>query len=584
MALAQFPALAKLGLTYTLSVSEPHAHYFDVEMHLTGITGDHTDIKMAVWTPGSYLIREYAKNVEGFRASAANGALPAEKILKNTWRIRHSGISELHVFYRVYAFELSVRNAYVDASHAYLTPASVLMYPAGHLDVPSTLIIKPLPGWKVISTALKPLGTDKWTFSVPDFDTLADSPIEMGNHNVFSFTSSGIEHRVAMFGEANYDTEKLKRDMKAATEAAAGVVGEHPCTDYTFIVHNIPNGGGGLEHKNSSTLQTGKNSYSGDSYTGFLGLVSHEYFHLWNVKRIRPKALGPFDYENENYTHMLWVAEGLTAYYDDFILRRANLISTDKYLGIIASNIGATENTPGAKIQPLAEASFDAWIKFYRPTENSNNSTVSYYTKGAVTGMLLDLEIMNATDGQKCLDDVLRCLYAEYYKKQQRGFTDAEFQQAVEKMAGKSMGSFFTSYVSGTETPDYKKYLGYAGLTITDLNADRHDPFLGLGSRNDNGRLTVTSVQRNSPAQNAGIYINDEIIAVDNQRAGQDLSGLLAGKKPGDKVKVLISRTGILETIEVTLARNPSVNYVIEPDAKATPAQTALRKKWLRSE
>ncbi|MES2388738.1 MAG: PDZ domain-containing protein [Bacteroidota bacterium] len=575
---------AKPVLRYTLSVTEPHSHYFDVEMRLSGLSAAETDINMAVWTPGSYLVREYAKNVEAFKAESAGAALPFDKINKHTWRIKNGKATEIVISYKVYAFELTVRNAYVDAVHAYLNPASVLMYPAGLTDLPSTLTIRPLAGWKVISTPLKPAGADKWTFSVPDWDTMVDSPIEMGNHTVLNFTSSGVEHKVAMFGDAVYDAEKLKRDMKLTTEAAASIVGEHPSPDYTFIIHNIPNGSGGLEHKNASTLQTSRFSYSGEpAYTGFLGLVAHEYFHLWNVKRIRPKALGPFDYQNENYTHMLWVSEGLTAYYDDFILRRANLISPDKYLEIVASNIGSVENTPGNRVQAVSEASWDAWIKFYRPNENSNNASVSYYTKGAVIGMLLDLEIMNATAGQKSLDDVLRYLYAEYYKKQKRGFTDSEFQQAVEKEAGKPLSDFFAKYVNGTETPDYKKYLAYVGLDMLNTNESRQDAWIGAGSRADAGRLTVTSVSRNSPAWTQGLYVNDEIIAVDNVRAAGDLGQLLAGKKPGDKIKVLISRGGFIETLDITLARNPNVNFRISNASGATAEQVALRKKWLRT-
>lgn len=583
--LSSLNASAAAGnLAYTLSVPEPHSHFFEVEIKLDGLKQDYTDFKMAVWTPGSYMVREYAKNVEGFKAFGSNGnSLKSEKINKNTWRVYNGKADGLQVKYQIYCYELSVRNAYVDAEHGYLNAAAVFMFPAGLTNLSSTLTINPLPGWKVISTALKPVGANQWVLKVPDWDTFADSPIEMGNHKVFSFQSSGITHRVAMYGEAEYDEEKLKKDMKTITETAASVIGEHPCTDYTFLVHNIPNGGGGLEHLNSSSLQAGKFSYvSEPAYTNFLALVAHEYFHLWNVKRIRPKALGPFDYENENYTTLLWVSEGFTAYYDDYIVRRANLVPLDRYLETLASNIGAVENTPGSKVQSLAESSLDAWIKFYRPNENSSNSTVSYYTKGAIVAMMLDLEILNASSGAKSLDDVMRLLYATYYKKLKRGFTETEFQAAAEEIAGKKLDSFFAQYVYGTDNLDVNKYLAYVGLTLHNRNADKNDPFLGAGTRLDNGRLVVTSVQRNSPAWKQGIYVNDEIISVNGVRAGADLYSLLQGTQPGQKITVTIGRNGILQNIPVELARNNAVNYRIEKVGGLTESQEKLRKKWLR--
>lgn len=572
-------------LEYTLSVTEPHAHYFDVEMKVSGIKKDYIDLKMAVWTPGSYLVREYARHVEGFKAESGTKTLVSEKTSKNTWRVTTKGTDKISVKYRVYAYELTVRTSYVDITHGYINGASVFMYLDKMLDLPSTLTIKPLDSWKEISTALKPVNKDnKWVLSVPNFDILADSPIELGNQTIFSFNASGFEHKVAMYGEGNYDIARLQADMKAVTEAAKDIVGgTHPCKDYTFIVHNVPSGGGGLEHLNSTTLIANKFGYqTPSSYEGFLSLVAHEYFHLWNVKRIRPKALGPFDYENENYTHLLWVSEGFTAYYDDYIVRRAGITSPEAFLNVVASNFSYIENTPGSRHQSAAEASFDAWIKYYRPTENSNNSGISYYNKGGVVATVLDLEIMQNTKGEKSLDDVLKYLYQEYYLKQQRGFTDDEMQKAVELVAGKNMGDFFKKYVFGTETIDYGKYLAYAGLQLSDRFGSRPDAFLGANVSNQGGKLNVTSVHRDSPAYKAGIYVNDEIIAIDQYRVSGDLNSVLGMKKAGDKVKVTISRGGVLEVIETTLVRNPMVSYQIAKVANPTAEQTKVYNKWLK--
>jgi len=575
-------AFAAPKISYYLSMDEPHTHYFDVRMTVSNLKQPYIDFKMPAWTPGSYLIREYAKNVEGFTATGGkNASLRVEKISKNTWRVYSSNADQVSVQYKVYAFELTVRTPFLDASHGYVQPAAVFMYIDKQMDQPATLTVKPYKNWSQISTGLAPAGKDKWTLAVPDFDVLVDSPIEIGNQKIFEFTALGIPHRVAMYGVGNYDEKQLAADMQKIVEEAGKIVGENPNKDYTFIVHNVPAGGGGLEHLNSTVLQTSRWGYE-RNYTGFLSLVAHEYFHLWNVKRIRPKAIGPFDYENENYTNLLWVAEGITSYYDDLITQRAGFTTADEYLMTMAGSIGTTENTPGNKIQSLAESSWDAWIKYYRPHENSNNSTISYYTKGSYIAMLLDLEIMGSTNGQKSLNDVMRFLYDEYYKKQKRGFTDAEMQQAVEKIAGKSLDDFFRNHIYDTKKIDYNKYLGYAGLRLAEYNQNPQAAFLGAGTSLQNGRLNVASVQRDTPAYQQGLNVNDEIIAVDGFRVGDDFQQFIGRKKAGDKVTLLISRAGILQNLDLTLGSNPNISYRIERLPSPTAQQSEILKKWLR--
>jgi predicted metalloprotease with PDZ domain len=269
------------------------------------------------------------------------------------------------------------------------------------MQTPGTVTVKPYKNWNQLSTGLSPAGNNKFALRFPNYDILVDSPIEVGTHKILEFSVRNVPHRIAMYGEGNYDEKRLVADMKSIVEETVKIFDEIPYEHYTFIVHNLLSGGGGLEHLNSTTLQTGRWNYGTEAgYKGFLGLVSHEFFHLYNIKRIRPKVLGPFDYENENYTTLLWVAEGVTSYYDDHLLLRANLVDADEYLNTATGNIGTIENAPGNKVQSVAESGFDAWIKYYRPNENSNNTTISYYTKGAVIGMLLDLEIMQSTQGQ----------------------------------------------------------------------------------------------------------------------------------------------------------------------------------------
>ncbi|WP_245590585.1 M61 family metallopeptidase [Adhaeribacter aquaticus] len=579
-----FGASAAPKLTYTVSMTEPQTHFFEVEMTLTDLKQRYVDLKMATWTPGSYLIREYARHVEAFSASTGNQNLRAEKINKNTWRVYANNAKEVKVKYKVYAFELTVRTNFLDQSHGYINGAALFLYPDKKLDLASTITIKPYSQWKEISTGLQSVGGNKWVLQAPNFDILADSPIEIGNQEIFTFQAAGVPHTVAIYGQPLYNQERLKTDMAKIVEASTAVTGENPNRNYTFIVHCGPGLGGGLEHLNSTTVQTslffGTNERA---YKNFLGLVAHEYFHLWNVKRIRPIALGPFDYENENYTHMLWVSEGITSYYEDVLLRRKAIYTPEEYLATAASNINTIENIPGNKVQSATESSFDAWIKNYRPNENSVNSTVSYYSRGSVIGNLLDLEIMGATKGQKTLDDVFRYLWEEYYKKKKRGYTDDEFKAAVERVAGHNLDAFFRDYIAGTQTFDYNKFFGYAGLKLVNQNEGKTEAFLGANTSATSGKLLVTSVLRDSPAWKNGINVNDEIIAVNGFKIGNDLAAYLQMYRPNDKVKVTVARAGRLLDLDVTLANNPTVNYKLEKLPNQTPEQLAVYTKWLRT-
>jgi len=413
---------SQVKIDFEISFIEPQAHYAEVEMNISGLLKDYVDIKMPVWAPGSYLVREFAKSVEGFSATAAGKNLRFEKVSKNAWRIYSSKAKNLKINYRVYAFETSVRTAFITDSHAFLSSTGIFMYPEGLLKSPSTVTIKPFKTWSKVSTGLEPVVGKPFTYTAANFDILFDSPIEVGNQDIFEFTASGVKHEVAMFGGGNYDKERLKVDMAKVVEQATAIYGENPNKHYTFIVHNFTAGGGGLEHLNSTVLGASKNGYSTEKgYKGFLELVAHEYHHLWNVKRLRPIALGPFDYDNENYTTNLWVAEGFTSYFENKFMLRAGFKTLLETAQALVTNIATVSNTPGSKIQSAAEASYDAWIKNYRPNENSGNTSISYYSKGEVIGTLMDLEIANATKGAKSLDNVMHDMYAAYYKKLGRG-------------------------------------------------------------------------------------------------------------------------------------------------------------------
>ena len=575
-------AAGTVKIAYTVSFPNAQAHYADVEMNITGLQQNDLTLKMPVWTPGSYLVREFAKNIEDFSVTANGKLIASPKTRKNWWHINTTGLSAITVKYKVYCFEISVRTAFVDASHAFIFSTGIFLYPDNMLHQPSTVHIVPYKGWTTVSTSLEAVNGDTFTRQAPNYDILYDSPIVVGTQDVFGFDAVGVKYEVAMVGGGNYDKEKLKKDMAKIVEQETAVFGENPNKHYTFLVLNAQRGGGGLEHLSSTTLGASRDGYASEGgYLNFLSLVAHEHFHLWNVKRLRPIVLGPFDYDNENYTTDLWIAEGFTAYYQNLILRHAGITSPDVYLEHAVGDINGMENTPGTKIQPVAESSYDAWIKSYRPNENSINTGISYYTKGAVIGMLLDLEIINDSKGKYCLDDVMKYMYDTYYKTKKRGYTDAEFKQGFEKFAGKNLDAFYKNYIYGLTPVDYDKYLAYAGYKITDDLAATNDPSLGIAIAPNNSKKIVTTVLRDGAGWIDGINVNDELVSIDGTPV-TDVATMLNGKKVGDKVTVVVNRDGLPITLPVTLLRNPRVKFKIVPIADTpTPGQMVVRKKWL---
>lgn len=577
-------ANAQRKISFELSFKEPQAHYVEVRMELSGFKEKYLDLKMPVWAPGSYLVREFPKNVESFSAeSESKKGLASHKIDKNTWRVETDNENRVIVNYRVYAFEISVRTSFIDASHAFLSPTGIFMYVNDLIKQPVEVRVKPYEGWTKISTGLEAVEGKANTFYASDFDILFDSPIEVGNQNIFGFEAAGVKHEVAMVGEGNYDEEQLKRDMTRIIEDETKVFGVNPNKRYVFIVHNYASGGGGLEHLNSTVLGASRFNYQNpNGYLNFLGLVAHEYFHVWNIKRLRPEALGPFNYNKENYTTNLWVSEGFTAYYDNLILRRGGFYNEAAYLKVLAADIEAVENRGGNLVQPLSLSSFDAWIRQYRPDENSINTMVSYYNKGALIGMLIDLKTLHATQGAKGLDDVMKAMYDEYYQSLDRGFTDQEFKQMVEKVSGVSIDDIY-EYVNEAKPINYNKYLNNVGLELVNLLADYSIPEFGVRVSNHK----IMSVNRGSGAWDAGINVNDELIAVNGYRMddmGKELDRILSNAKIGDKVHVIVSRDGIIKELDVILSASLKADYLIRPLATVTPEQYKLREIWLSLE
>lgn len=588
--LGQQPA-KPLELSYVLSFPRPHTHLYEVVLTIKNVSTGQLDLQMPIWTPGSYLAREYARHVQDFSASDASGQpLKWQKADKMTWRVEAGASAAsprtIRAAYRVYANELFTQTSHLDATHAYFNGATLFMYVASAKDRPHRLKIDPPAGWRATSPlALQP-DPDGY-FTAADYDRLIDSPTEVGTHKLLEFTVLGKPHRVTIWGDFNFDEEKLKADLAKIVEAGAQIFGGLPYEHYTFLVHVQPGIGGGTEHLNSNVSMTSPAAFKTPvGYKGFLGLESHEYFHHWNVKRIRPIALGPFDYQRENYTRGLWVSEGITSYYGDLLLRRAGLTTPGEYFTQLTRMIAGYEQSPGRLKQSAETASFDAWIKHYRPDENSPNTTMSYYTRGEILGLLFDLEIRSRTNGARSLDDVMRDLLRNHGLPKP-GFTDAELKAALDRAAGADLGSLWNAYVSGTEEIDFDRLFRLVGMERkavgVDADASGKKPgTLGFRTRAAGDRVVISNVIDGLPAYEGGLNSSDELSAIDGRRIdAANVNDRLNEIRDGQRVTLTVFRREKMMSFELTAAPRPPMNYLVAEMKEATEAQKALRKAWL---
>jgi predicted metalloprotease with PDZ domain len=594
-------------ISFTVSMPKPWTHLLEVEMRMQIPANlnvpNQTNLIMPVWTPGSYLIREFERNVQDFSADVNGRPLEWTKTNKNTWSVKTNGARQWRVFYRVYANEFSVRTNELNSEHALFTNAALLMYPEGGLNQPSTVTVIAPEGWKVATglpaatvnaitrganTSVSTVINQPNTFRAENFDILYDSPFEVGTFKEIKFEVRGVLHRIVIDGEGNYDPERMRRDVQKIVEAETGLFDAIPYHDYTFILHLRANAGGGIEHLNSTSLGFQRNRFATEQgWRSFYGLVAHEFFHLWNVKRIRPDALGPFDYTKENYTRSLWVAEGVTSYYGDLMVRRAGLITDREYLEGLARDIQDYQNTPGRLQMSAEEASFNTWIKEYRPDENSVNSQISYYDKGELLGLLLDLEIRRRSHNAKSLDGVMRYLYHEFYEKN-RNYTPADFQKACELMAGVGLEDFFAKYVRGREELPYNQFLSAAGLELRQTAGTSNGAavelkgYLGADVEDSGDFINVRNVRAGSPAYDQGLNAKDKIVALDGQRVNKEsFEARIAAKRRGDVVRITLFRSDDLRTLEITLSALEDFTYRIMQLPSATDEQKRIYQSWL---
>lgn len=577
-----------MPVTYRVSMPQPHSHLFEVEAVFPP-AGNELTVALPVWTPGSYLVREYSRHVQDLTVTNTAGeALPFERIDKRALRIK-AGNANVHLKYRVYANELTVRTSHLDGTHGYFNGATLFYYSEQLRDRPHHVAVDAPKGWRT-TAALDQRGNE---FVAPNYDELVDSPFEVGPHTPIHFNAAGVPHEIVMWGDPQLDEKKLVTDLTRIVETEAALFDGLPMKRYVFFIYGTDKGRGGLEHKASTALLFPRSGFSSaKGWEDFLTLAAHEYFHLWNVKRIKPKRLVPFDYSQENYTQLLWFFEGGTSYYDNLLVRRAGLMSPSRYLTRFGESLTALHTTPGRNVLPLADASWLSWTKHYRPDENSPNSAISYYLKGEIVCALLDLHVRRATNDAKGLDDVLRQLWARY--GDESGVPEDGIEKVATEVAGIGLKDFFDHALRDTKELDYSVF-SHVGLEVRLRQRENSGDKGGTPPRKGNDKGPggwlgilpkagpgVASVLDGSPAMAAGIYADDEIVALDGFKC--DASTLVSrcdDKKPGEQVKVTLFRRDKLLELTVTLANKPADGVYVARVENPTDSQKAAYKAWL---
>jgi len=596
-------------IRYRIVPRDPEAHLFEIRCTVAAPDAAGQRFALPAWIPGSYLIRDFARHVLSVRASSGRRSVAIDKIDKDTWQAAPCA-GPLSVTIEVYAFDLSVRGAHLDTTHGFFNGTSVFLRALGAQALPCEVEIVPPRGaryrrWRVATTLMR-TAAPAWgfgTYAAADYDELIDHPVEMGTFAVGTFRAGGVPHDIAITGRHDADMERLCRDLGRLCNWHIDLFGAPPpMKRYLFLVTALGEGYGGLEHRACTALLCARDDLPRpgmkevtESYRGFLGLCSHEYFHAWNVKRIRPAAFAPCDLQRENYTTLLWAFEGITSYYDDLALVRSGLISAEDYLELIGRNVTSLLRTGGRLRQSVAEASFDAWIKYYRQDENSPNALVSYYLKGSLVALCLDLLVRERTRGRKSLDDIMRALW-QRHGDPGIGVEESGWERLAEEVTGLRLRAFFDRALRSTEELPLAPALASVGVDLHLRQAEspndrggkpparRAPPRASLGARTaeDAAGVRLTHVLDGGSAQRAGLAPGDVVLALDGLRVNaRTLDAQLQRLGPDGQARVHAFRRD--ELLECTLQLQPAATDTCHLGVRTDPAARRRRARWLGS-
>jgi predicted metalloprotease with PDZ domain len=588
-------------VSYELKFERPNSHLLDVTIHADALSATSVDFAIPDWAPGSYYIENYAANVQRFRAHSADGQeLIWHKTDSRTWRIDLSGAKSVTVDYQVYANTLQNNIAQYNERHAFIGGPSLWMYIVGGKDRPTTLSIAAPSGWRV-ATGME--HTSATTFQSVDYDTFADCPLEISDFAEKDFEVLGTKYHVIVhdvMGQKDFakfvdDLQKAVAALVPVFQPVAGTPGQAaPFKDYYFIFHVWPKTGGGLEHLNSTQINFAADWDSTEPAPGYVNrydlklfVSAHEFFHAWNVKRLRPLPLGPFDYSQMVHTPSLWISEGLTSYYGALALVHAGLITPEQYLDMISQLITKFEASPGRSERSIEDTSWDTWFpreSVIHQDNNLLNTWYSYYDGGQIMGHILDFAIRQGTDNQKSLDDWMRLLYSRYALPK-RGFQPDDAIKAaseVSSKSGKDVSDLFQRYISGKDPIPYAEYFGYAGIAV-EKKLDSTKPWIGVDTiKNDDGRAKIRNITPGSPTESAGLDRDDVIYAMDGRAVDFDgFAKEFGTHKPGDAVRLTVLRLGEFKDLSVTLKASPYPAYTLKPMEHPTDQQKTIYNSWL---
>jgi predicted metalloprotease with PDZ domain len=596
----------KESIRYSIVPEDPAAHLFEVSLTVDSPAPEGQLFALPAWIPGSYMIREFARNIVQIRAETGGKKIALQKVDKHSWQAAPCA-GPLTLTYQVYAWDLSVRAAHLDQTHGFFNGTSVFLRVVGQENKTHLVDIRRPDGdsfkeWRV-ATALTELAARRYgfgTYFASSYDELIDHPVELGTFELVTFKAHGVPHDIVITGQVrNLDMARLSADLKKICETQIAFFEPKskraPMDRYVFMTLAVGDGYGGLEHRASTALicaradlpLKGQKEMS-DGYRTFLGLCSHEYFHTWNVKRIKPAVFAPYDLQAENYTSLLWLFEGFTSYYDDLMLVRSGLIDQAAYFKLVAKTLNGVLRGSGRSKQSVAESSFDAWVKYYRQDENAPNAIVSYYTKGSLVALALDLMIRAETKGKKSLDDLMAALWQRYGRKfyadgaaSGRGVTESELEALFDEVTGLKLKRFFDRYVRGTKDLPLAKLLTSFGITLADARRDAK-PGLGIRTTRDGSDCKLASVYEGGAAHRAGLSAGDFLVALDGLRvSATNLEGLLARYRIGDTVTLHAFRRDELMSFVTTVAADDAPQMSLTAQGKPVSA-TRLRTAWLQ--
>ncbi|QGZ55674.1 M61 family metallopeptidase [Paraburkholderia acidiphila] len=591
-------------IRYTIAPKNPAAHLFEVTLTVEEPAPDGQRFMLPVWIPGSYMVREFARNIVTLRAfNDAGRKVRVTKTDKHSWQAAPVK-GALTLRYEVYAWDMSVRAAHLDDTVGFFNGTSVFLAALGHEEAQHAVDIQRPDGhayrhWRVGTALAEARGTKRYGFgeyTAANYDELIDHPVTLGEFTLASFKAHGVPHDIVIAGRVvALDTERLAADLKKICEAQIALFEPRtkraPMERYVFMTQAVSDGYGGLEHRASTALICNRTDLpvkgkpeTSDGYRTYLGLCSHEYFHTWNVKRIKPAAFVPYDLTREDYTSLLWLFEGFTSYYDDLMLVRSGLISADEYFGLLGKTIAGVLRGTGRLKQSVAESSFDAWVKYYRQDENASNAIVSYYTKGSLVALAFDLSIRAQTNGRKSLDDVMRLLWQRYgrdfYRGKPVGVGEDDVEALIAEATGVELGALFSDAVRGTRDLPLAALFEPFGVTLEGEPERGAKPSLGARLRGG-ADATLAVVYEGGAAQKAGLSAGDALVALDGLRVtGSNLDALLSRYQPGTKVEIHAFRRDELRVARLTLDAPEVARYKLAAADKRTPAR-GLRERWL---